>query len=87
MYLLSPTKVETRWSPLDANRHIRRSMCLEPGQPIKIPVNVEARSHPGYRKMILLIDEMIATEQDYVHALKYIIDVSYRIMYMLSSIS
>ncbi|XP_071785103.1 puratrophin-1-like isoform X4 [Asterias amurensis] len=71
--------IETHWSPQDANRHIRKSVSQAPGSPLKLEIesndNVSAnKDHPNYRRLVLILDEMIQTEQDYVLALKYIIE-------------
>ncbi|XP_071510052.1 puratrophin-1-like [Diadema antillarum] len=67
------TEQQTQWSPLDANRHIRRSICLA-DNPLKLEAETVAKQHPSYRRLLLIIDEVIQTEQDYVLALKYILE-------------
>ncbi|XP_041455647.1 puratrophin-1-like [Lytechinus variegatus] len=64
---------QSQWSPLDANRHIRRSICLA-DNPLKLEAETLAKQHPCYRRLLLIIDEVIQTEQDYVLALKYILE-------------
>ncbi|XP_038070447.1 puratrophin-1-like isoform X2 [Patiria miniata] len=75
----TPEATETHWSPKDANRHIRKSVSQAPGTPLKLEEVSNAgpsgnKDHPNYRRMVLILDEMIQTEQDYVLALKYIIE-------------
>ena len=55
-------------------------MSQSPGTPLKLEEVPNAgpsgnKDHPNYRRMVLILDEMIQTEQDYVLALKYIIEV------------
>ncbi|XP_022092000.1 puratrophin-1-like isoform X3 [Acanthaster planci] len=76
----TPDGTETHWSPKDANRHIRKSVSQVPGTPLKLEELTSNagllgnKEHPNYRRMVLILDEMIQTEQDYVLALKYIIE-------------
>ncbi|XP_071959000.1 puratrophin-1-like isoform X2 [Antedon mediterranea] len=63
---------EQQWKPHTANRHLRNSVVESPLKSVRLKSQLSDGNFYEGKKMLMIIDEIIQTEEDYVMALKYI---------------
>ncbi|XP_033117221.1 puratrophin-1-like isoform X2 [Anneissia japonica] len=64
---------EQQWLPHSANRHLRNSIVESPLKSVRLKSQLSDTDFQDRKKMLMIIDEIIQTEEDYVRALRYII--------------